>query len=156
MKLIKLSPTDAQYFLTRTELQVLGSVLQKFPFTNDFPARISRHGTDPHAAEREKLLKQSLAEHRRELAQSARGLLAPEKLKPWNKGHLLTLSPGDRETLLQILNDIRVGCWHALGEPEELESKTPAMSDQEFAWRNLMHLSGYFESYLVEDETGES
>jgi hypothetical protein len=155
MKLIKTSPAGFLYFLNPTELQLLGTVLQKFPFTREISSQISRLSQDPQAVERAKLLNGSLAEHRRELIQTARDLVAPDRLRPWKKGHLLTLSSADRETLLQILNDIRVGCWHSLGQPGELESKNPDMSDQEFAWRNLMHLSGYFEHHLVED-TGEN
>ena len=151
MKLLKTSPAGFLYFLNPTELQLLVTVLQKFPFTQEISSQISRLSYDPQAVERAKLLNDSLAEHRRELAQSARNLVAPDRLRPWKKGHLLTLTSADREILLQILNDIRVGCWHSLGQPEELESKNPDMTDQEFAWRNLMHLSGYFEHHLVEN-----
>jgi hypothetical protein len=154
MKLIKLTSSGAEYFLNATELHLLDSVLQKFPFTPDFPGRISLGPKDRAAREREKLLNESLVEHRRELTRAARNLLAPEKLTPWKKGHLLTLAAADGESLLQILNDVRVGCWQALGQPEELEPRTPELSDQEFAWRNLMHLAGYFEhSLLGGDET---
>lgn len=157
MKLIKLTPDDAQYLLNATELHLFGAVLEKFPFTEGPPGEISRtaNGQDPQTREREKLLKQSLAEHRRELTQSARNLLAGDRVKPAKKGHLLTLTVGDRETLLQILNDIRVGCWHALGQPEELETRSTKMTEQEFAWRNLMHLAGYFETAIVEEELSD-
>ena len=152
MKLLKTTVFGAHYLLNRTELYLLETVLQKFPFTEAPPGRISRRRRDPQAAEREKLLNQSLAEHRRELTRAARELLAGNRVKPMNDNHLLTLTPADRETLLQILNDVRVGCWYALGEPDELEPKDPDMTDQEFAWRNLMHLAGHFEHHLVEDE----
>lgn len=101
-------------------------------------------------AEREKLLKESLAEHRKELKNSARRLLAMEKLRPWKKGHLWTLAPAEREIFLQIMNDIRVGCWYALGQPGELDPEPGAkLTPQEFAWRSLMHMAGYFEHYLI-------
>jgi hypothetical protein len=151
MKLVKSSSAGFLYFLNPTELQLLITVLQKFPFTQEISSQISRLQQDAQTIERAKLLNDSLTEHRQELAQSARNLIAPDRLQPWKKGHLLTLSSTDRETLLQILNDIRVGCWYSLGRPEELESKNPDMTDQEFAWRNLMHLSGYFEHHLVEN-----
>jgi len=156
MKLVKTSPAGSSYFLNPTELQLLDSVLQKFPFTPDLPAEITLETRDPQDIERAKLLNESLAEHRRELARSTRALVAADRLQPWKKGHLLTLSSTDREILLQILNDIRVGCWHSLGQPDELEPKTPDMSEQEFAWRNLMHLSGYFEHHLIEDGKAEA
>jgi hypothetical protein len=152
MKLIKTTSAGAQFFLNPTELQLLDSLLKKFPFTDHTPGEISRTGKDPQASERRKLLNESLKEHRRELARSAHTLLDADKLKLCKKGHLLTLNPAEREILLQILNDIRISCWHSLGEPEVLEVQTPVLTDQEFAWRNLMHLAGHFEHYLVQTE----
>jgi hypothetical protein len=149
MKLIRNTSAAALYYLNPTELRLLDSVLKKFPFTDGVPGQISRTGHDPKAAERGRLLHEALAEHRRELTRSARILLAPEKLKPLNKGHLLTLTLEERETLLQILNDVRVGCWRSLGQPETLEPATPTLTDHEFAWYNLMHVAGYFEDCLI-------
>lgn len=166
MKFVKITPEGAQFFLQPSELQLLHSLLKQFPFTETQPTRISRGEADPQMAEREKLLKESLAEHRKELKNSARRLLALEKLRPWKKGHLWTLTLPEREIFLQIMNDIRVGCWYALGQPGELDAGPGAkLSPQEFTWRSLMHMAGYFEHYLIladdpdaplEDETGEA
>ena len=149
MKLIRTTSAAALYYLNPTELRLLDGVLKKFPFTDSAAGQISRTGNDPQTAERGRLLHEALAEHRRELTRSARTLLAPEKLKPLNKGHLLTLTLEEREILLQILNDVRVGCWRSLGQPETLEPPTPTLTDQEFAWYNLMHVAGYFEDCLI-------
>jgi len=155
MKLVKLTSADAQYFLNSTELMVLRSLLRKFPFTPRFPARVTRRRGDPQTAERKKLLNQALAEHRRQLKASARNLLADEKIHSQDNGHLLTLTSEDRETLLQVLNDIRVGCWHALGKPEAPQPHTAALSNQEIKWHGLMHFTAHFEAYLVEDGEAE-
>ena len=150
MRFIKSTDAGAQFFLQPSELQLLHSLLKQFPFTETNPAQISRTETDARTLEREKLLKESLADHRRELKKSARRLLALEKVRPWKKGHLWSLTPDEREVFLQIMNDIRVGCWHALGRPEELDPDPDAkLSPQEFAWRSLMHVAGYFEHYLI-------
>jgi hypothetical protein len=166
MKYLKATPAGAQFFLQPSELQLLHSLLKQFPFTDSHPAGISRTETNPQMAEREKLLKESLAEHRKDLKKSARRLLAMEKLRPWKKGHLWTVTPEEREIFLQIMNDIRVGCWYALGQPGGLDPDPGAkLGPQEFAWRSLMHMAGYFEHYLIladdpdaspGDETGES
>jgi hypothetical protein len=60
---------------------------------------------------------------------------------------LLTLTSESREILLQILNDIRLGCWHALGEPDDLE--TFGGSQFPPGHRTLMDLAGYFEMNLL-------
>src|SRR5579863_8409633 len=110
MRFIKSTDAGAQFFLQPSELQLLHSLLKQFPFTETNPAQISRTETDARTLEREKLLKESLADHRRELKKSARRLLALEKVRPWKKGHLWSLTPDEREVFLQIMNDIRVGC----------------------------------------------
>jgi hypothetical protein len=97
-------------------------LLKKFPFTKIDPVKISKTDKHPKAREREKLLNESLAEHRKELKKLALDLIRPDKFKRMEKGWLMTLSSENRETMLQILNDIRVGSWRALGEPEELHT----------------------------------
>ena len=102
--------------------------------------------------EREKLLNESLAEHRAELKNLAANLLT--QLKSGEKACSLTLGPEEHEIMLQILNDIRVGCWHVLGEPEELEPETIPESEREQVFYDVMNLAGYFVAAFVRDATG--
>jgi hypothetical protein len=51
--------------------------------------------------------------------------------------------------LLQILNDIRVGCWNALGQREQLELKTEKLTAKELRNFGLMNIAGYFEHSLL-------
>ena len=121
MKLVRQTRDGWKYHLNQREGDCLRSLLNQFPITAQIPAQISRTDADPKSIEREKLLNESLAEHRTELKQQAANLLAPGKFKPGEKSFLLALNPEEREILLQILNDIRIGCWRVLGEPEDLE-----------------------------------
>ena len=150
MKLVNESKGVWQYLLNQNEADVLRGLAKKFPFTEDVHIHISKTDRDPKADEREKLLNESLAEHRKELKKLAVDLLRDEKWKQSEKGCILTLKSESREILLQILNDIRIGYWRKLGEPEALEFKTQKLSDQEQAYRNLMDLAGYFEQSLLE------
>jgi hypothetical protein len=153
MKLVKQSKGSWQYHLNQNEADILRGLVKKFPFTEMIRVKISGTDKTPEAAEREHLLNESLAEHRKELKKIAGNLLTADKFKPAEKGCLLTLNSESREILLQILNDIRVGCWRAVGEPEVLESQAPNCSMQELAYRNLMDLAGYFEQGLLAPET---
>jgi hypothetical protein len=150
MKLLRQSRNGWQYQLHANEATILRDLVRKFPFTPPDPARISRGVRDARTAEREELLAEALAGHRDELKRLAVDLLAEAHWKQSTRGQLLTLSGESREILLQILNDIRLGCWHALGEPETL--KPPPLTKQELGFRNLMDLAGYFESNLLEPE----
>jgi hypothetical protein len=153
MKLIRQTKAGSKYELSRREGDCLKSLLRQFPVTAPAHARISRTDTEPASREREKLLNESLAEHRAELKKLAANLLA--KMKTVEKGYSLTLDPGDQETLLQILNDIRVGCWHMLGEPEELEPETTPETEREQVFYDVMNLAGYFEAALLRDFSGD-
>jgi hypothetical protein len=121
MKLVRHSARSRQYILNKDEGFLLKNLLKQFPFTGDSAVKISRTDVQPKMIEREKLLNESLAE----------------------KGE-------ECEILLQILNDIRVGCWRALGEPEILESLKSGHSEQELANHSLMNLAGYFEHHLTD------
>jgi len=157
MKLAKQNGENWQYELNAVEADLLKQLLKNFPFTGHVPVKISKVNADSNSIEREKLLNESLAEHRKELKKQANNLIAAKKFNPSEKAHLLTLNAKERETLLQILNDIRVGCWRALGEPETTELHKPDCSAQELARHQLMNLAGYFEHHLIgltERETG--
>jgi hypothetical protein len=152
MRLIEQTKQGLKYELNFSEGDCLQTLMQRFPFTAPVRAKISRTDTSPKSMERETLLNESLADHRKELKKQASGLLAPGRFRREEKGYLLTLGLEEREVLMQILNDIRVGCWHALGEPEILEPKTPPSTDSELAHYNLMNLAGYFEASLLSEE----
>jgi leucyl/phenylalanyl-tRNA---protein transferase len=154
MRLVKQSKGSWQYQLNQHEAVILPGLVKKFPFTGLHHGKISRTDKAPEAIAREKLLNESLAEHRNELKRLAMDLLGPDKLKPQANGHVLTLDAGSREILLQILNDIRVGCWRALGEPEDLDSPAPQTSGIDLACRNLMNLAGYFENSFLDAVSG--
>ena len=150
MKLVKKTNRSWQYLLRPNEADLLRGLVKKFPFTEDRHAKISRTDMDSKATGREKLLNESLAEHRQELQKLALNLLNRQRWKKSGKDCRLTLNSEAREILLQILNDTRIGCWHELGEPEDLESKPARTSLRNLAHRNLMDLAGHFEHSLLE------
>ena len=153
MKLVKSKDGVWQYRLDQIEINLLTTVLKKFPFTDLQPVKISRTDKDPKAKEREKLLNESLAQHRKELKKAAGNILDDGKIKHQKEVWMLTLSSEDREMLLQILNDVRVGCWNALGQPQELEPDTPDLTAREIANYGLLNLAGYFECGLLTTES---
>ncbi len=151
MILVKQTEDGWEYHLTNPELNCLRSILSQFPVTATAPARISKTEHDPQTVDREKLLNESLAEHSEMLKQKAKDLIGPDKLKAQGKNWRLCLSSVEREMFLQILNDIRVGCWRTLGEPENLEEKILNATEREQVFHNIMNLAGYFEHHLLHD-----
>lgn len=149
MKLARRTKSGWQYLLEEKEVLLLKSLLENFPFAGPGPATISRTDQHPAARERETLLNESLAEHRRELRKLAGHLAGPEQFQRQGRGQVLKISFDEREALLQILNDIRVGCWHALGQPETLEPPPDPLSAPDQANYSLMNIAGYFEYHLL-------
>ena len=150
MRLVRQSDEIWQYHLNQNEVDILNSLVKKFPLTENGPVKISKGDTDAKATEREHLLAESLREHRKELKKLALKLLGPDRWVKAGNGHVLTLRSDSREVLLQLLNDIRVGCWQALGEPDPLDK--PVTSKTELGYRHLMDLAGYFETSLLGPE----
>jgi hypothetical protein len=151
MRLLTRSEGGWQFQLSRGEVHALRYLINQFPTTAQAAAKITRTDTDPKAAEREKLLNTSLAEHREELRQQAQHLISGDRLKTRRDQYVWTMGPDGREILLQILNDIRVESWRALGEPENLDALTnPTESEQ--VHHAHMTLAGHFECELLELE----
>ena len=149
MRLLTQSKSGWQYQLSLGEAQALRILMRGFPITEHAAVKITRTDTDPKAAEREKLLNESLAEHREQLSRKAQNLISNDRLKLRRDRYVLSIGLEDREILLQILNDIRVECWRALGQPENLDppAKPPA---SEQTHHNRMNLAGYFECKLLD------
>ncbi len=156
MRLLKQSGAGWKYELKQNEGILLRMLVKEFPLTAATTAKIARTGADPKSAERERLLNESLAQHRQELKRLGGKLLAA-RLKAGKNGWRLSVNVDEREVLLQLLNDIRVGSWRALGEPESLDALPPHSSEADLRHQNLMHLAGYFEYKLLnlEGEDGE-
>ena len=149
MKLLKQSDDGWEYGLNQQEAKCLEAFLKEFPLTPASAVKVTKTESGRATAERERLLNESLAEHRGETKRKAANFLASGKLKAGQNGWRLRVNAPEREMLLQLLNDIRVGCWRALGEPENIETQLPHPSEREFHYYNLMQLAGYFEVTLL-------
>jgi hypothetical protein len=149
MKLVKRNKTGWQYLLKQHEARFLRMLVNQLPSASIAPVRISRTDADPRAIERQGLLQEALAEHRAELKRQAGNLVSAERFKTAGNGQLFLLNAEERETLLQILNDIRIECWRDLGEPEVLEMDPSMLPNEKRRSYQLMHLAGYFEYHLL-------
>jgi hypothetical protein len=142
MRLLTHSKSGWRYQLSRVEAQALRSLIKLFPTTAHVAVRITQTDTDPKAAEREKLLNESLAEHREELRRKAQHLMSGDRLRLQHDRYVL-----------QILNDIRVESWRALGQPDDLDPPVNPSQDEQ-VHHNRMSLAGYFECNFLNLEEG--
>jgi hypothetical protein len=150
MKLARHSRTGFQYQLSEEEAHALRILINQFPIGEPSPIKISK--TDSKAAEREKLLNESLAGHRNELKSMVGNLMDEDKFKKSKRHLLFHVNLEGRETLLQILNDIRIECWRFLGEPENLDMEVSELPKEKIKHYHFMHLAGYFEHHFLNPE----
>ncbi len=148
MKLIRTSGKRLQFHLEPREKDLLFGVLNFYPCVPAGYQSLSKTVAATDADENQKLLEQALDEHRAESKARLMTLLSHSKnLVQQGAGWRLSLSRGELEWLLQVLNDIRVGSWVRLGSPEKrLEVLTEETAPHYWA----MEMAGTFQMALLE------
>jgi hypothetical protein len=149
MKLVKQTQKGFQYELNGEDAESLCFLIKQFPIRTFSEAKISRTDSSLNAMEREQLINESLRAHRAELKRKARGLVLPEKFTKSGRKLFYRITLRSRETMLQILNDIRVESWRILGEPENPEECIFRLKGEKFKYYHFMRLAGYFEYHFL-------
>jgi hypothetical protein len=95
----------------------------------------------------QQLLDEALAEQRAENRKEVAKFIGDSsRWSERQRGWRLRLSPSDVEWLLQVLNDIRVGSWVALGCPEE---RVEALDKTSAPHLWAMEIAGSFQMALL-------
>ena len=146
MKLIRISAEKFSFQLGKRERELWLAVLRLYPSVPPAHQRLSKTVTLEESAQQ--LLNEALAEQRAENRSRLEALTGD--LKRWTRldsGWRLELSSFEVEWLLQVLNDIRIGSWIALGSPEgRLDTITQETAPH--LWS--MEMAGAFEMVLLE------
>ena len=120
MKLIRGQSDRIVFEFGAREKRLLMELLNLYPCIPPAHQRISKSGRLPDQAASQHLLDEALAEQRAENKKQIQRLVSdPARFAPHGSAFRLSLSTGETEWLLQVLNDIRVGSWILLGSPEE-------------------------------------
>jgi hypothetical protein len=155
---MKLFPTNAAscgFEFTPQEKQLFFEVLALYPLTPPAHQRLSRT-PGPDDAENQKLLEEALAAHRQETRQRVQALLTdPRSFQAQGEGYSWTVSREDLEWLLQVLNDVRVGSWLALGSPKLSPAPKLPSTPEAWAHRRAMDIAGGFEMLFIAALAGE-
>ena len=148
MKLLRVNKSGFVFQLGPQEKRLLFETLKLYPLVPASHHRLSKNPDSDEAQENQRLLEESLAEQRQENQRQVLALLnEPQRLHETKNGFELTLAPAQLEWLLQVLNDVRVGSWLALGEPEQGEE--PKVTKQNTKYLLALELCGLFESLLL-------
>jgi len=140
--------------MSESEKSLLFTLFELYPRVASAASLSAREGRSRQSKETEALLEEALAEQRAETKKQLKGFLADGKrFEQTEKGWKFSLTDVEAEWLLQVLNDIRVGSWVALGSPEERLDEMNESNMRDF-W--AMEISGRFEMILLEALRGSS
>lgn len=153
MKLVRHQNGEWVFELSAREKALLLSLVKLFPLA---PLAHSRHRVSENtgmagAREAQRLLDESLKAHREESRQWTARLLEPSRFDPVKSGFHLPLKRAEIEELLQVLNDVRIGSWIALGAPD-LETGERLLLNEQTALVHgqRMELAGIFQMFFLQ------
>jgi hypothetical protein len=148
VKFLRAGKTSLVFQLVQREKQLLLETIRLYPLVPASHHRLSKGSEVPQADENQRLLEEALAEKREENRRQALAMLnEPQRFRTTDSGFELTLTPTQVEWLLQVLNDVRVGSWLALGEPEP--GAEPEITEQNAKYHLGLQVSGMFQSVLL-------
>lgn len=133
------------------EQQLLTYLLCVYPVVpQTYQAGSAKAGAE-HADECERLLQEALSTQREaNKRQLEQWLAAPERFVKAKNGARFTLERTEAEWFLQVLNDVRVGNWLLLGEPESGQIDEENLKLEQRRMYLAMEMAGYFQMNLLE------
>jgi hypothetical protein len=155
MKLIRTRGEQLVFEISRAEKGLLFEVLQLYPLVSPAQYRLSKTAPASQFDDHQRLLEEALAAQREENRKNVLALLTePGHFQTAAKGMLLKISRAEADWLLQVLNDVRVGSWIALGSPDpEVEEKIELNKETAPHLRS-MEIAGAFEMVFLNALTG--
>lgn len=149
MKLIRSDAKGFAFHIDSREKRLLCEILKLYPLIPISHHRLTL-SNDPADTADQNLLEEALSEQRQLNKENLLAMLAePNRFKTVPAGFRFSLSSEQMEWLLQVLNDVRVGSWILLGEPDEKKGKDVHLTEENAHYLWSMELAGYFQSILL-------
>ena len=102
-----------------------------------------------------RLLEEALIAQRVENRKNVQALLTkPGRFQTAPNGFLLKITRSETEWLLQVLNDVRVGSWVALGSPDTEAGEHIELNKETAPHIRSMEIAGAFETFFLDALTG--
>jgi hypothetical protein len=155
VKLIRTRREKFVFDISLPEKRLLFEVLQLYPLIPSTQHRLSKTAKAAERDENQRLLEESLAAQRDVNRKNVRAMLnQPGHFQTTASGGQLTLSGPEIEWLLQVLNDVRVGSWVALGSPDPEQGKKTTFDEKTVPRFRMMELAGAFEMVFLDALSG--
>ena len=137
--------------MTQPEKILLNEVLTVYPLTSSTHHRLSKTARSVKHEENQQLLEESLSAQREKNRKNVRALLDQSgHFSATSSGWDLALSRTEIEWLLQVLNDVRVGSWIALGSPDPERGRQVVIGEKTVPHFRMMELAGAFEMVFLD------
>lgn len=150
MHLLKREGDHCVFEIAKREKRLLLEILKYYPLIPVSHHQVTKTNSPEKMKSNQRLLEEALAEHRAENKKQLEAMLAEEgRFKPVKLGFHLALNAHQTEWLLQVLNDIRVGSWLVLGQPDEKSDKSGNVTTENARYLVIMEASAYFEAVLL-------
>jgi hypothetical protein len=154
MKLLRASRGRYTFQMERKEKQLLFKLLEMYPLIPLSHHRLSKAEDQP---ENQQLLEEALAEQRRENQRQIKAMLDGGTVFQANEeGYLFSLRAAGMDWLLQVLNDVRVGSWLALGAPDDPVKLFAKLNEQTAPFFWACEIAGHFQVTLIRAMSGNS
>lgn len=151
MRLIQSDDARFVFQISKREKRLLFEVLKLYPLIPPAHHRVNRSGKGAAFKSSQKLLDEALAEQRQENKKHLLEMLNEEsRFVESQHGCSFSLSRPEADWVLQVLNDVRVGSWLLLGEPDETKGKSVELTAENARYVWAMDLSAHFESVLLD------
>lgn len=139
--------------MTDREKLLLLELLKLYPLVPDDRERLHPN-SKPDEGSR-KLLREALADSRQEAKSEMQRLIDGDGrwVRDGEKWRL-ALSSGDLETLLQALNDVRVGSWIRLGSPDPSAEKKIQITSQNAHHFWALEICGHYQTVILAGLSG--
>jgi len=155
VKLIRTRRDQLVFEISRPEKALLLEVLRLYPLVSPTHRRLSQKPNAARSDDHQRLLEESLAAQREENRRHIRGLLdEPGRFQTSPTGFHFKITRPEIEWLLQVLNDVRIGSWIALGSPDTQHEQQIAFDKETAPHVRSMELAGAFEMVFLAALTG--
>ena len=156
MKLIQADKDRLVFHLERREKRSLCEILKLYPLVPEAYQQVSKTAQSDAIKASQQLLEEALAAQRQENKKQVLAMInEPERFQETESGFHFNLSVSQLEWLLQVLNDIRVGSWIALGSPDTEKGEKILLTEQTAPYLWVMEMAGYFETVLLDALNGK-
>lgn len=148
MKLVRTGRSGFVFQIGPRTKQLLLDTIKLYPLVPASHHQLSKRSNGSSADENQRLLEEAVAEQRAENRRQALAMLkGRRRFRKTKSGFEFTLRRPQIEWLLQVLNDVRVGSWLALGEPEQ--DQEPEITEQNVKYHFALQVCEMFQFVLL-------